>query len=91
MNGMTLHDSHKWTPWWGQKASGIMKNKGYVIGFQNMDTGERFRLDYCPQEVDRATGTLKPIENSGLHINHDVPISADSKKECEHRHIYLYP
>jgi hypothetical protein len=36
------------TPWWGDKDTENMKNRGFVIGFRNDVSGARWRLDFDP-------------------------------------------
>jgi hypothetical protein len=57
------------TPWWGDKDSEHMKNRGYVIGWKDDTKRARWRLDYDPEKE--------------LHINwvQDVKGSAQAK-EC---------
>lgn len=56
-------------PWWGDKDSENMKNRGFVIGFRNDSRGARWRLDYDPIKK--------------LHVNWSQDVQGqEATKEC---------
>ena len=57
------------SPWWGDKESANMKNRGYVIGLKDDTKKSRWRLDFDPDK--------------GLHINWVQDVVGDEQlKEC---------
>jgi hypothetical protein len=64
-------------PWWGDKVTQGIRNRGFVIGFRNDEMGARWRLDFDPVKQ--------------LHINwsQDVP-GGEAVKEC-YRVVSLRP
>ncbi|MBK8097741.1 MAG: hypothetical protein IPK26_11575 [Planctomycetes bacterium] len=63
------HPGSYTAPWWGDKATEHINNRGFVIGFQDTSKAARWRLDYDPQK--------------GLHINWVQDIKgSDQAKEC---------
>jgi hypothetical protein len=58
------------TPWWGDKEtdSGLLSNRGYVIGFCDKNNNTQWRLDYD--------------ESKKLHINWTQKLPGTTNKEC---------
>lgn len=69
-----LLDGHKEiasydVPWWGDKETEGIKNRGFVIGFKNEAKSARWRLDYDPVK--------------GLHVNWSQDNrGGEATKEC---------
>jgi hypothetical protein len=55
------------TPWWGDRQTEHIKNRGYVIGLKNATNSAQWRLDYDPMKK--------------LHINWTHELKGGTVKE----------